>query len=191
MLVEIPDPEVILAIIGAFLGGLFLLYFSYKIWPLMKRKDRNDPSYLERLEFYERQLIDMKIRMDSMDVGEFGTKTIDLDEPRRQMVEKSIPREVGRLGQKSNIRSKPRSVNLGYSNIVDFVLELITEKPMTSRDIQITSQRSREHTSRLMNKLFKEGYVERNTKTKPYSYYITDKGRAKLGSVKLLQNSVA
>ena len=51
---------------------------------------------------------------------------------------------------------------------------------MTSRDIQITVGRTREHTSRLMKKLFEDGLVERNTNTKPYSYSITEKGKRKL-----------
>jgi len=51
---------------------------------------------------------------------------------------------------------------------------------MTSRDIQITLGRSREHTSRLMKKLFEDGYVKRNTISKPYTYSITNKGKEKL-----------
>ena len=52
---------------------------------------------------------------------------------------------------------------------------------MTSRDIQITLKRSREHTSRLMKKLFEEGYVQRNTESKPYTYSISEKGKEKIG----------
>ena len=66
---------------------------------------------------------------------------------------------------------------------VDYVLQLITNKDMTSRDIQITTKRSREHTSRLMKKLFESGLVERNTETKPYSYSITEKGKGKINNI--------
>ena len=66
---------------------------------------------------------------------------------------------------------------------IDHVLQLITNKAMTSRDIQVTLKRSREHTSRLMKKLFEDGYVERNTETKPYTYSITEKGKAKVEEV--------
>ena len=40
-----------------------------------------------------------------------------------------------------------------------------------------------------MKKLFREGYVESNTRPKPYAYSITDKGKAKLGIIEYLQNS--
>jgi predicted transcriptional regulator len=70
--------------------------------------------------------------------------------------------------------------NLEHNNVVDYVLHLITDRAMTSRDIQITLKRSREHTSRLMKKLFEDGYVQRDTNTKPYTYLITKKGKEKM-----------
>jgi len=70
--------------------------------------------------------------------------------------------------------------NLDHNNATDYVLQLITNKAMTSRDIQITLKRSREHTSRLMKKLFEDGYVLRNTESKPYSYSISEKGKEKI-----------
>jgi predicted transcriptional regulator len=54
---------------------------------------------------------------------------------------------------------------------------------MTSRDIQVTLKRSREHTSRLMKKLFENGLVQRNIETKPYTYSITEKGKLKIEDV--------
>jgi len=73
MLVEIPDPEVILGIVVAFLVGVFVLYLFSKLKPYIKFKQGvNDPDTLDRLEYYERQLIDMKIRLDAMDLEGFG-----------------------------------------------------------------------------------------------------------------------
>jgi len=72
---------------------------------------------------------------------------------------------------------------MGYQNATDYVLKLITNRSMTSRDIQITLGRSREHTSRLMKKLFEDGYVKRNSNSKPYTYSITNKGKEKLGGI--------
>ena len=56
MLVEIPDPEVILGVILAFLIGLGGLYLFFKIRPFIKSSsDIDDPTQTERLEYYERQ----------------------------------------------------------------------------------------------------------------------------------------
>jgi len=69
MLVEIPDPEVILGVILAFLVGLVGFYVFYKARPFIKsRSEMVDVSQSERLEYYERQLIDMKIRLDAIEI---------------------------------------------------------------------------------------------------------------------------
>jgi len=73
--------------------------------------------------------------------------------------------------------------NLDHGNAIDYVLRLITNKAMTSRDIQITLKRSREHTSRLMKKLYEDGYVKRNTEAKPYTYSISEKGKEKINTI--------
>ena len=191
MLIEIPDPEVILGIVLAFLGGLFALYLIYKIKPLINRKTNTEFSGLERLEFYERQLIDMKIRLDSLDIGKESQKTSSF-QGYGQEVPPYPPQDEIPPQTRSRPRPQPRKTpQVDYHNTTEYVLGLITEKPMTSRDIQNASQRSREHTARLMNKLFKEGFVERNTKTKPYSYSITDKGLARLGAKKNLPEMAA
>jgi len=82
---------------------------------------------------------------------------------------------------------KPVVQNLTPTNPFNYVLHLITNKAMTSRDIQITLKKSREHNSRLMKKMFEEGYVQRNTESKPYTYSITEKGIAKVEQVEAIQ----
>ena len=67
MLVEIPDPEVILGVILPVFVGLFSLFAYLKIRQISGSNSKNKAD-LERLEFYERQLIDMKIRLDAIDI---------------------------------------------------------------------------------------------------------------------------
>ena len=190
MLVEIPDPEIILGVVAAFFVGLFSLYIIYKIKPTVNRHDRHDSSSYDRLEFYERQLIDMKIKLDSLEISGEGGYSGEIIDSRR-VPEKISNYEYSESKPKQVIPKPHHASNPDYQNTVDFVLGLITDKSMTSRDIQTASQRSREHTSRLMKKLYQDGYVERNTRTKPFTYSITDKGKAKLGILEHLQNSVA
>jgi len=191
MLIEIPEPEVILTVIISFVIGLVGLYCYYKIRPFIKTKSELiDSSQLERLEYYERQLIDMKIRLDAMEMQGFEQKTEDPNLELKNFLEKlaknqqvmekpiePIKKEVVGEEELVSIHHMP---NLDHNNVVDYVLHLITDRAMTSRDIQITLKRSREHTSRLMKKLFEDGYVQRNTNTKPYTYSITKKGRGKI-----------
>ena len=194
MLIEIPEPVVILGVIVSFIIGLVGLYSYYKILSFIKTKNEIiNSSQLERLEYYEGQLIDMKIRLDAMEMQQsFEEKTKDPNLELKQSLEKLVknqqitekPIEI----IKADIISKEEPVsisrmpNLAHNNATDYVLHLITDKAMTSRDIQITLKRSREHTSRLMKKLFEDAYVQRNTNTKPYTYSITKKGKEKIQS---------
>jgi len=196
MLIEIPEPDVILVVIISFVIGLVGLYSYYKIRPFIKTKNEIiDASQLERLEYYERQLIDMKIRLDSIEMQGFEPKTQDPNLELKQFLEKLaknqqiIEKPIEPL-IKTEVMSKEEAVtirmpNLDHNNATDYVLRLITNKAMTSRDIQITLKRSREHTSRLMKKLFEDGYVQRNTNTKPYTYSITKKGKEKIESIQI------
>ena len=193
MLVEIPDPEVILGVILAFLLGLGGLYLFFKVRPFIKsNSDIADPTQTERLEYYEKQLIDMKIRLDALeiqgveenpidpnlDLKQFMQRLVETKEPEKQIEVIKDPEVV--LEKQV---STPNMTSIEHVSPTDYVLHLITNKAMTSRDIQITTKRSREHTSRLMKKLFESGLVQRNTETKPYIYSITEKGKSKVEDV--------
>ena len=193
MLIEIPDPEVILGVILAFLIGLGGLYFFFKIRPFIKSSsDVTDPTQVERLEYYERQLIDMKIRLDSLEIQGVEENPVDPNLELKQFIEKLVEtkepeKEIEVIKEPEVVLEKqvstPNLSNIEPVSPVDYVLQLITNKAMTSRDIQITTKRSREHTSRLMKKLFESGLVQRNTETKPYSYSITEKGKGKINDI--------
>ena len=192
MLIEIPDPDVILSVIVAFLIGLGGLFTYYKLRPMVKSKETIDASQKERLEYYERQLIDMKIRLDSIEIQGLEGKSEDPNLELKQFLEKLAKTEVEKKSNEFKAPDKvmpeePQNVsrmpNLDRNNATDYVLHLITKKAMTSRDIQITLKRSREHTSRLMKKLFEDGYVKRNTDSKPYTYSIYEKGRERISVI--------
>ena len=194
MLIEIPDPEVILGVIIAFLIGLVGLYGYYKVRPFIKsRNEMGDVSQSERLEYYERQLIDMKIRLDALEIQGIDQNIEDPNVELKSFLEKLAKNEIQEklTAQEiiepevvvEKVSSTPEVIEIGYSNPTNHVLHLITNKSMSSRDIQITLKKSREHTSRLMKKLFEDGLVQRNTETKPYTYSITEKGISKVEDV--------
>ena len=195
MLIEIPEPEVILGVILAFIVGIVGLYAYFKIRPFVKtRNEIFDASQAERLEYYERQLIDMKIRLDALEIQGIEQKVEDPNLELKQFLEKLAKNEVQERPIEvinkpeivpEKVISTPSIPNIMPGNPIDYVLHLITNKAMTSRDIQITLKKSREHTSRLMKKMFEDGYVQRNTESKPYTYSITEKGIAKVDKVEV------
>lgn len=181
MLVDIPDVGVILGILVSFIGGLVAITVYNKIKPRLGSEAENAKTLTERLQYYENLLIDMKIRMDSLEMTQEIEETpqAQIPKPREQKVHQEPPVMV------KEEKPKERIQNMQFGNATDHVLRLIIEKPMTSRDIQVTIGRTREHTSRMLKKLFEEGLVERDMSTKPFSYKITDKGLARIGVVKM------
>ena len=178
MLVEIPDPMVILGIVLGFLAGAVALFLYSKL-RLVGSLQNNNPSDNQRLEYYEKQFIDMKIRLDALN--------LDNEEPLGEDEMVKIQSEMVKSPSRKERRSRAvvekhapvsRIPNMSSEDSVKHVLKLITKKPMTSRDIEVTfGGRSREHVSRLMKKLFDDGLVERDATNRPYTYSITDSGR--------------
>ena len=181
MLVEVPDPSMLLGIVLAFLGGLVTLYLYTKLRRVGDMEKFN-PSKFERADFYEKELIDMKIRMDVMELEEKSYTKPHLGKETEVVLEERIT-DNHKPGFADRPVSQSRAPNMSFENSVEHVLGLITKKPMTSRDIEVTfSGRSREHVSRLMKKLFRDGYVNRDVVSRPYTYMITEKGRARVDS---------
>ena len=175
MIIEIPDPEIIMGAAAAFLAGLLTVYLLNKFKP--QSRSQGNRSLTKHLEYYESQLIDMKIRLDALDVGVRSASHNGLHG------EEEIVKREG-VKEFEEGKSKVRASRMGFDDVVEHILGLITKKPMTSRDIQVTTRKTREHTSRMLKKLFEEGYVERNTESKPFTYSITDKGKTKLNAGK-------
>ena len=182
MLVEIPDLNVIFGLVSAFIGGLFTL-FVYSRLKADSASNNQIKADSERLEFYERQLIDLKIKLDAIDLEnlsfsqEIPQNIVKNEEKPVQIVEKQVQIMPEQVPVQATVEKTP---NMSSGDIVEAVLRLITNKSRTSRDIQITLGKSREHISRTMKKMSDNGLVERNTNAKPYSYSITQNGLSKL-----------
>jgi len=148
------------------------------------------------LEFYERQLIDLKIKLDAIDLENL---TFAEEPPKNNVTvreEKSTPvfeKPVEIVPETIPVQptQAQRTPNLGHDDAVKAVLGLITDKSRTSRDIQITLGKSREHISRMMKKLYEDGLVERNVNTKPYTYSITQIGLSRLGGIGPMTQTIA
>ena len=187
MLVEIPDPMVILGIVLGFLAGAITLFLYSKL-RLIGSLQNNNPSDNQRLEYYEKQFIDMKIRLDALNLD----NEEPLGEDEMVKIQSEMVKPASRKGRRSRAMVEKhmpvsRIPNMSSEDSVKHVLKLITKKPMTSRDIEVTfGGRSREHVSRLMKKLFDDGLVERNTTNRPYTYSITDSGKKHVGEENLV-----
>ncbi len=128
-------------------------------------------EYDKRMREYEDMLVDLRIRLDTLEIRS-GERTSDTSQ--------TVSQQPSDAGHKPTIR---RTLEQEGSGMVDYVLKLLMEGPKTSRQIEGLIGRSREHTARLMKKLFEMGYVTRDMTSKPYTYAITVSGRSTLQQV--------
>ena len=155
------DIETVLVVTLAYIVGIVsVMIFNRLKSPLGTREAIAE--YSQRIREYEDMLVDLRIRLDTMEIR--------AGEPSQ-----SISQHVSDIGHKpTTIR---RTLEQEGAGMVDYVLKLLIEGPKTSRQIEGLIGRSREHTARLMKKLFEMGYVTRDMASKPYTYAITDAGK--------------
>src|SRR5713226_2177180 len=82
MLVEIPDVGVILSIITSFVAGLVVIIVYNTIRPRLGSQANNTKILTERLQYYENLLIDMKIRLDSLELIKENDEPLPVSIPR-------------------------------------------------------------------------------------------------------------
>jgi uncharacterized coiled-coil DUF342 family protein len=84
------------------------------------------------------------------------------------------PLSVGKTIQRTaDLQQGPNTsyVTATEKAVLDY---LLLEGPRTAREIEVKISKTREHTARLMKKLWQQGYVERETNRIPFTYRASD-----------------
>ncbi len=80
--------------------------------------------------------------------------------------------------QSQSQSQKEETINDNHHNsTIEYILKKLESNPLTTRELQQYIGRSREHTSRLMKKLYDDRFVDRDIGSKPFKYTITNEGR--------------
>ena len=78
-------------------------------------------------------------------------------------------------------KSKSPIFNEKHNATEHYILKLILKDSLTSNEIKQAIGRTREHTSRLMKKLYELKLVDRDITTKPFKYKLTEQGKKYIG----------
>lgn len=114
-----------------------------------------------RLEAQNKRIIDQQVRLD----------ILELRLERMPSRIQEAPRQVAPPTSQKPIASRTsQSVVEPSDPTARQVIELLKEGPRTSREIEKHIRRSREHTARLLKKLYDDGLVERDTSERPFRY---------------------
>lgn len=145
-----------------------------------KFKDMLIEGYFHKFDDYNEIISDIRTKLDMMElkvnsVNNSGRQidnvdTGDMDSIKSQNISHSLIPVTNDV-----IVTHSRDEELRV-NTIDSILKML-EVPLTSREIQRRINKSREHTSRLLKKLYSENIVMRDESTRPFKYKITNEGR--------------
>jgi predicted transcriptional regulator len=125
-------------------------------------------------------LIELKIGQKAESIYDQNTKVAHSSDIVNKESHNSASHTTSPVTKSVIITEKKDDVKYGdfgsHLNTIDSILKML-EVPLTSREIQRRIKKSREHTSRLLKKLYSENVVMRDESTRPFKYKITNEGR--------------
>lgn len=184
--------DVIISIILFVLSFVAFFYFGYfrdlkeRVKENQKFKDMLIDGYIRKFDEYNDIISELRSKIDMIELrinpekstwmeDELVTSTNVVDDRSHKNISHNVTpvmKSVIITDKKDDIRD---DVAL-HLNTVNSILEML-EIPLTSREIQGKIKKSREHTSRLLKKLYSENIVIRDEATRPFRYKITNEGR--------------
>jgi hypothetical protein len=152
-------------------------------------------EYARRMEKYDSAIADLRVRLDVIELQSqkpLMTQQVHSTENKSFVTLSDTSQEQSHRPSFSAYH-RPKRVeplkridgdipdsNDVHNGTADYVLRLLDEKSMTSKEVQHAIGRSREHTSRLMKRLCEYGFVNRDSDTKPFTYALAEAGRLRL-----------
>jgi predicted transcriptional regulator len=184
--------DVIISITLFVLSFVAFFYFGYfrdlkeRVKENQKFKDMLIDGYIRKFDEYNDIISELQTKIDMIELrinpqkstrieDELVTSTNAVNDRSHKNISHNVTpvmKSVIITDKKDDIRD---DVAL-HLNTVNSILKML-EVPLTSREIQGKINKSREHTSRLLKKLYSENIVIRDETTRPFRYKITNEGR--------------
>ena len=184
--------DVIISITLFVLSFVAFFYFGYfrdlkeRVKENQKFKDMLIDGYIRKFDEYNDIISELRTKIDMIELrinpekstrmeDELVTSTNAVNDRSHKNISHNVTpvmKSVIITDKKDDIRD---DVAL-HLNTVNSILKML-EVPLTSREIQGKIKKSREHTSRLLKKLYSENIVIRDETTRPFRYKITNEGR--------------
>lgn len=151
-------------------------------------------EYARRMEKYDSAIADLRVRLDVIELQSqkhLMTQQVHSTENKSFVTLSDTSQEQShrpsfsayhrpKIEPLKRIAGDIPDSNDVHNGTADYVLRLLDEKSMTSKEVQHAIGRSREHTSRLMKRLCEYGFINRDSDTKPFTYALAEAGRLRL-----------
>jgi hypothetical protein len=129
-------------------------------------------EYTRRLQDYDKAIAELRTRVDLIE-----TRT-----HHDMAASQHVSHLESHVAHEASSAAVTQHATIGKegNGTTDYILKLLSERPRSSREVQLAIGRTREHTARLMKRLHDSGAVSRDINSKPFRYSITDAGREML-----------
>ncbi|HEY7695612.1 MAG TPA: hypothetical protein VH797_05920 [Nitrososphaeraceae archaeon] len=184
--------DVLISITLFVLSFVAFFYFGYfrdskeREQESYKFKDMLIEGYFHKFDEYNQIISDLRTKLDmiQMKVNSVNDNIIqneivdtsDMDSEKSQDISHSTIPVTNVTNDVTINQRKDDEKDESRLSTVDSILKML-EVPLTSREIQRRVNKSREHTSRLLKKLYSENKVMRDGSNRPFKYKITNEGR--------------
>ncbi len=184
--------DVIISITLFVLSFVAFFYFGYfrdlkeRVKENQKFKDMLIDGYIRKFDEYNDIISELQTKIDMIELRINPQKSTRIEEELvtstnavNDRSHKNISHNVTPVMKSVIITDKKDDIRDDVAlhlNTVNSILKML-EVPLTSREIQGKINKSREHTSRLLKKLYSENIVIRDETTRPFRYKITNEGR--------------
>ncbi len=144
-------------------------------------------EFTQRLKRVEQGLIDQRVKFEILQLrmsGEVSQRRRDVTSDFRDIPRTaSIPADTKRATKDVITQPVEASVSKKSSSTELEILSMVENAgKITAKEIQRRIGRTREHTARMMNILYRDGLVDRDATSRPFAYSITTKGMDMLGN---------
>jgi len=185
--------DVLISITFFMISFVVFVYFGYfrdtkeRDKENYKIKDMLIEGYFHKFDEYNKVISDLRTKIDLIEL-KIGQKVENIYDQNKvassdivnNESQRSASHVISPMTKNVIIMEKKDDVEGGdfglRLNTTDSILKIL-EVPLTSREIQRRIKKSREHTSRLLKKLYSENIVMRDENTRPFKYKITNEGR--------------
>ena len=156
---------------------LILVYYLLKI-SKVNTEIENSKSIIEkilnelrhRLYSQDQKILDLDVKLNIVELrlSKYSNQlNINNISKSNKIYFKEPIKEV--ISHKENISQ----INISLTETEKKILNILSYKDYTANELQLSIDKTREHTSRLLNKLFQSGYITRNENKKPYVYKLS------------------
>jgi predicted transcriptional regulator len=180
---------VISIVISFSITATFTILYNKKRYQHTSKVDVKEPlieaivdEYSRRLKYIENMVVELSIRTDRLESHKDPTESHTDYATSQQKSQTPQEYVTDLISQRAGQVIGSAVPTMEENSTMEYILKLLSERPRSSREIQSSIGRTREHTSRLMKKLYETRLVDRQSNSRPYKYAITRSGRIKINT---------